>query len=250
MKLMSLFKRDGQIARKTYSIILVLLLFLSISILISCSTNQPNRLSQTIPLSGTTPYQTNEILLTSTQTPTMANFAPTMILTPLIKTINPIYDQQITIDVTQGPVKVSTVSPNWNGYLYKNAVVRVWLGNNMDDIDYLNLDDLSDNGFNNSDVEIEMNTGNMVTYRLRPINNAYYFYPNNSTLDYDSCSKYFPVTGVTDIDYYGEAFHFIEGKPYCVLTNEGLIKNSIKINDEDYSKVLSVKVTVYSKQNE
>jgi len=69
--------------------------------------------------------------------------------------MDPILNLYITVAITQGPITISTISPDSGEYLYKNAVVTVWLGNDTDVFAYLNLDDLSDNGKNNSDVELE-----------------------------------------------------------------------------------------------
>jgi len=169
--------------------------------------------------------------------------------------MDPILNLYITVAITQGPITISTISPDSGEYLYKNAVVTVWLGNDTDVFAYLNLDDLSDNGKNNSDVELEMGSGSGgLNYSLLPINSTYFYYPDKSTLDYDSCLEYFPVTGFTKVAYGSQRHNFINGKPYCVLTNEGriaivsFVKDSIKFN-ADFSQVLSVYVTVYNKQD-
>jgi hypothetical protein len=245
-------KKNDHQDKKIFSIISILLIFVILSALSSCTISQINNFSPTKTLIGTNPNQMNGISQTSTQTPTLDNFTPTMTLTPS-KTISPIYDLHITIDATQGPVTVSTVNSQEGKYLYKNAVVTVWLGNDTDVFAYLNLDDLNKNGISNSDVKIEMATGDLSNYVLYPINNAYY-YQDKNTVDYDSCLVHFPVTGFTHIDYDSQGDNFLMGKPYCVLTNEGriaivsFVKDSIKFN-ADFSQVLSVNVTVYNKQD-
>jgi hypothetical protein len=196
-------------------------------------------------------HQTSEMIYTPTQTPSLI-ILPTQSPT---KTIDPTLNLYITIAITQGPINISTIVPDSGDYLYKNAKATVYLGNDIDEIAYLNLDDLSDNGMNNSDVEIEMGSGSGgLNYSLLPINNAYFYYPNKRTVDYDSCGKYFPITGLTKVAYDSQGLNFISGKPYCVLTNNdriaivSFVKDSIKFN-ADYSQTLSVNVTVYKKRN-
>jgi hypothetical protein len=238
--------------KKIFSTISILWVFVLISALSSCSKNQINDLSQSNTNSGAIQYQTSTIIHTSTQTPTMGIIStPTSIPT---KTMDPILNLYITVAITQGPITISTISPDSDGYIYKNAKATVYLGNDIDEIAYLNLDDLTDNGMNNSDVEIEMGSGSGgLNYSLLPINDAYFYYPDKSTLDYDSCAKYFPVTGFTEVGYDSQGLNFINGKPYCVLTNDGriaivsFVKNSVKFN-ADYSQTLSVDVTVYNKR--
>jgi hypothetical protein len=245
MKLWNFLKKKNQTTKETISTIsLFLLLFVSLGYLSGCSTP---------PTHETTPSQTEVIFQEPTQTSTM--IATTRIMLTPTKTMDPLYNLQISIDVTQGPVIISMISPESEEYLYKDAVVTITLGNEQEAIAYLNLDDLSENGKKNSDVEILNTSGSMTFYHLFPINNASYFYSERNTIDYDSCVEHFPIVGLTYIEYYAQAKFFLEGNAFCVITNEGLVatisfvKDSIKCND-DYSKDLQIKVTVYNKKME
>ena len=213
-------------------------------------------ISQTVAIPTVIPSMTNEIIPTITQSPTMVTPTSTPILMAPTKTLDPKYDLHITIDVTQEqPYIVSTTNPKDSEYLYKETIVTVKLVDQFDAIDYLNLDDLTDNSMTNSDIEIERTIGNQSSYSLYPINNAFDYYSNESIMDYESCLKHFPLTEVSLVDYYLQADYLTYGRQFCVLTNEGRIAviryvpDSIKVID-NFVEELSVEVTVYSKKTE
>jgi hypothetical protein len=250
MKLLN-HKKSIQIDKRVISLISSVVILGLIIILSSCARYQLNNLPQTDTIIESTQTEANAILLMPTETPTKM-ISPTQTPVPS-KTMDPIYDLHITVDVTQGPIIISTITPKGNNYLYENANVTVNLGNSdIEEYAYINLDDLNDNEMKKSDVRIEMYSGSDgVDFELHPINSAYFYYSDKNTLDYESCLKKFPLAGFTKVDYDNQGTKFLNGKSYCVLTNEGriaivgFVKNSIKFN-ADHSRNLSVLVTVYS----
>ncbi len=240
--------------KKAFSI----LLFISIlaGLLLGCSRKVSTTIPQTLAIPTEIPSMANENTSTITQNPNIIQPTSTPILKTPVKTINQTYDLHITIDVTQEPPSfLSTTYPKGSEYLYKDAIVKVKLFDQFDAIDYLNLDDLTDNSMTNSDIEIERTIGNLSTYTLEPINNAYDYYSTESVMDYASCLKHFPLSGVSYTDYSLQGPLFTYGGPYCVLTNEGRIAvvsyvpNSKKMID-NFVEELSIEVTVYRKKVE
>jgi hypothetical protein len=230
-------------------IVFSLLLFVGLELFSGCSIGQKNYLSKTTLMSDSNPVDTDEIIPTPTQNLTMIN--STQIVPTPAKTMNPTYDLNVTLDVTQGPVVISTTSPEAGDYLYKDANATVKFFDQFEATSYLNLDNLAENGMKNSDIEIDRSIGSEVNYSLIPINNAYYYLSSYSTLDYNSCIQHFPITGFTSEDYMNQAFGFIYGKSYCILTNEGRIaivnyeKDSLKHLGDSFEEELSIKVTTF-----
>ena len=132
--------------------------------------------------------------------------------------------------------------------------MSVFLGNDIDVMAYLNLDDLDNNGMKNSDIVIELTGQSYSWYLLQPVNGAVFYYTENESIDYQSCLKFFPISGLDAITYSYQGMHF-DSKfgSYCVITNEERLaivqfeKNSINYN-EDYSQNLSFIITVYKEK--
>lgn len=234
-----------------FSLILAIALIVILIILSGCSqTREDSNKTQGTFTVEKNNFEENtlspfETLLNSRPTITPQLISPT-------RTLDPIYDLQITIEATQGPVRVITERSGNGEFLYNKAIATVWLGNDTDVFSYLNLDDLADNQKDNSDIQIEITTGSMSFYQLYPINNAVFFYTNEQEVDFNYCEKHFPLSGFTNNSYQAQGLSFTTGKAFCVLTNEGhivainYIKDSIEYND-DYSQYLSIQITVYNK---
>jgi len=237
-------------------ILICFLLFITAVLIFGCSKYRVNGKSHT---SGFTTAKSTELdgihtnetknLPTYTSTPSQTLVIPT-------KTMDPIYDLQKTIDVTQeSPNFVSTPNPEDSKYLYKSTIVSLKLVDQFDAIGYLNLDNLDDNSKTNSDIEIERTIGNLSTYSLYPINGAYDYYSNESAINLEACEKYFPLKEVPILDYYRQVAYFTNGGSYCILTNEGRIAivkyvpDSIKVID-NFVEELSVDITVYKEKVE
>lgn len=147
-----------------------------------------------------------------------------------------------TIGTTQGPVVVSTINPSDEIYLYKDVKVTFLMGTDDPAIGYINLDDISDNGMGNSDIEILSATGNTVLY---PTNNAKdYVSHYEKQQDYYSCLGHLSEFGM----YNG--IDFLDDIPFCVLTDEYRIAIVQYIFgsatfDEKNNFSMSILVTVY-----
>jgi hypothetical protein len=233
---------------------ILLIIFIFTVFLFGCSKRESTTISQTLAVPTVIPSMADETIPTITQTQNPVPPTATPILMTPTKTINPKYNFQITTDVTQeSPTIVSTTYPENSEYLYKDAIVTLTLVDQFDAIDYLNLDDLTDNSMTNSDIEIERTIGNQSFYSLYPINNSYFNLPTESVVDYSTCLEYLPISGISQVDYSLLSAQLTYGYPYCVLTNEGRIAvvryvpNSIKIID-NFVEGLSIEVTVYSKK--
>lgn len=169
-------------------------------------------------------------------------------------TLDPSKLLQITISATNGPIQIISKNSE-SGYLYKNTVVTLTLVDLPEAVNYLNLDDLSENGEQTSDIEISRSFGSEGEYfYIHPVNNAYYFYLNQVSVDKDSCIKHFPISGFTSVTYLLQGNHFISGNSYCILTNEGniavvnYVKDSKKHTQlSESAEDLSVKVIVFNK---
>jgi hypothetical protein len=157
----------------------------------------------------------------------------------------------IPIKVTQGTVIASTINPESNEYLYKDAIVT-FKNVNWNSTIFLNLDNIRDNGQQDSDFLIYIDTGaEGTTFEIYPTNYAKYFFSNSTNIDYESC-----VANISKTESSNEVppaeVALGSGKPYCILTNEGrmaiiyMFVDSTHQNDQGYLD-LTLNVTVYSK---
>jgi len=219
-------------------------IFLGLFILIGCDRNNIETLSPiptiTLPVLTSTPVPTK----TLTQIP----------VTPT-RTINPNVGIVFTIHSTQVPPIVSTTDPGSSKYLYKKALVTVTLPYPLSEVEaYFNLDDLSDNDQQNSDIVISRSAGSGgIFHSLAPVNYAYFawsFYPD---LTYDDCIKYFPINSADSNFYLNHGQEFQKkGGAFCFLTNENRIAvvrlvDGSQIIYTDDSEQLTFEVTVFSK---
>lgn len=229
---------------------IVKILFASIVLfglfLTSCiGTNPADTLGQPTN-SPTSPLETTKApTTTKTSQPvkTKVSFTPTFTLTP-----NPF--SWLEIESTQATVLVSTENPSDPKYLYKYAIVTVntpW----HDGENYLNLDDLSNNGVDNSDVYIGHGSGSMGTsYDLFPINGSYYYYSDLHAMSYESCLAHYPFTKIDPTLYDIQSSGINTGRDFCVITSEGrlsiirLFPESVDMGDSDFTSLEFV-VTTY-----
>jgi hypothetical protein len=149
-----------------------------------------------------------------TKTPT-----PTTILPTETPTVTPNrYLNDMTLVSTQGAVFVTThESPN-NTYLYKYANVTI-LSEMRDETNFLNLDDLSDNGFSNSDIAFNYAKPLFDVFYL--LNGSTYYYSDRHGMNYDSCMEHFPFTNMDIEKYYMNTKFLGAGTDLCVLTSDG-----------------------------
>jgi hypothetical protein len=201
----------------------------------------------------------NTIEPTATLTITPTNYPSTRTPTPTmdipLETPIATFDWGLTnlkIDVTQGPVYITTHEPSNEQFLYKYANVTSITTLNDGKI-YLNLDDLSDNGFTNSDTILYYSPGKSWTdFNLFTSNGARYYYSDLHKMSYDSCMEHFPFTK-TDPNYYMvQSVGFGAGRDYCILTSEGRLSILRFDQETEYSSyykspTISFVVTTYKK---
>lgn len=240
--------------------------FILIYFLTSCSLLMtPN--NQLAP-SETMINDTQDVISRPTQAPVL--FTPMAISTPI----------QV---ITDTPMVITTssfryIDPSLNYYLpkviatqdtdvlvlsevfsadkvYDQAIATVNFADKRDVLVYMNLDDLSNNGTQNSDIAIQRTQGSGGSfYTLFPINTAVFFLnPKDVEVSFETCITHFPITGMSDYEYgVHQGLSFIKGGVYCVITTEGRMaiiqfqKNSI-VNNVDFTQDLSIIVTVYQK---
>lgn len=218
-----------------------LLLIALICLIASCSYTRMNQTTNTATILRMDP--------TTTAFPTLV---PTVITQTPTRTINPNVDIVLSVHVTQVPPVVSTNVPMGSEYLYKDVEVTVFLANRLNAVAYLNLDNLSDNSTENSDLRIERTEGNELFHWLKPINYAYFFWTEDTNVTFDLCLKKFPIVEKEVSTYMNQGNEFqSRGGSYCVLTNENriaivkFITGSNK-SSTDFSEQLSFQITVFS----
>jgi hypothetical protein len=178
--------------------------------------------------------------------------APTVLKTSSSRYIDPSLNFLMPeLLVTQMPLTVLSNQTAEVGFLYYNTEVEVGLINDRDVWAYLNLDDLNNNGMRNSDIAIERTQGSGGSfYSLSAVNGAVYHLAGGSQVTRSSCLEYFPVTGMSGVEYYYQGWRFIDGDFFCVITNEGRMaviqyKENSNHYTEDYTEYFSIVVTVY-----
>jgi hypothetical protein len=190
--------------------------------------------------------------LTSTPVPTQTL---TQIPVTPTRTINPDVGIVFTVHSTEVPPIVKTTDPENSKYLYKKALVTVTLPYPLSEVEvYFNLDDLSDNDQENSDVRISSSSGSGgIFHSLDPVNYAYFSWSRYPDLTYDDCIKYFPIKTSDSTMYIFQGLEFQKkGGAFCFLTNENRIAvvrlvDGSQIIYTDGSEELTFEVTVYSK---
>ncbi len=207
---------------------------------------QPSTESSLLPDAGTitiTPFPSPDVTeLSPTRTPGMFNMVPIA-----------------TVAVTQIPIQITSPLTSPGDYLYKDVVVLLTFKVLNSDISksYLNLDDLTENTTQNSDIEVDVDFDKMTTFSIIPVNEATDFVPRERALedktfsipDKDLIDYSYCVEQLSDFaNYWGMQLGY--GEPICVRTNENRIaivqyfENSIVYNDEGTMN-LSLKITVY-----
>ncbi|MEA5079639.1 MAG: hypothetical protein VB013_13790 [Anaerolineaceae bacterium] len=187
---------------------------------------------------------------TRTDTPTiLAEITSTPTPTPLV------FDT-IPILVTQGPISISTVSPDDPKYIYKDTIVK-FPNIDWNSAVFVNLDELTDSDPKNGDFVIYIDSGSIgTTFELYPTNFARYHYSGKKVMDDVSCAEIFPKTLKEEFEQYSlnprmEGF-LITGKVYCILTNKGHMATVSMTDDTQYpdsqgNVTIVLKITVYSK---
>lgn len=231
----------ARIVKILFASIVLLGLFLS-----SCIGTNPADTPGQPTNSLSIPLETRQ---TPTTTKTSQPVKTNIVLTPTF-TVTPNPFSWLEIESTQATVLVSTESPADPKYLYKYAIVTVntpW----HDGENYLNLDDLSNNGVNNSDVYIGHGSGSMGTsFDLFPINGSYYYYTGLHSMSYDSCLAHYPFTKIDSTLYLNQSSRINTGRDFCVITSEGrlsiirLFPESVDMGDSDFT-TLEFVVTTY-----
>jgi len=174
-------------------------------------------------------------------------------------TLDP-YDLGVTLPAANGTIWAPTMMTEKNEFLYKDAIIKMRMYTTdttyfYSKTSYLNLDDLSDNDMQNSDIEVNISVEDEEML-LQPINNAYYYYPGKETMDLSSCKEYFPLEEMDQFEYGVQGTYFWKGYSYCVLTNEKRIAivnyllNSFKDYYQDGSVSISLRITVYDTTNQ
>jgi hypothetical protein len=155
----------------------------------------------------------------------------------------------VIIDVTQIPPTISNTQKGLGEYIYDHVLVTVHVDNNHESsIGYFNLDDLSDNSMEKSDLEFRIIQDRHIGYSLFPTNNATLFFSTENEMDYSGC--YYHLSEFRDTD----AYPFLTGIAICVLTNEGRIGvvnykiDSIVTDENNHQISASFIVTVYAQQ--
>jgi hypothetical protein len=219
--------------------------------LASCSAIPVTKTPYVIFITATEQGSTESIPVKATETPTLV--VPIATNTSSYEDISS-FEEFDQIEVTQGPVIVSTKYSPDNTYLYRNALVALQFTNSrLDGRRYLNLDNLNDNGTKNSDIIIDVSQGSGGEFfHFYPANYAKYYFSGENEMNYDSCVNQFPTNNVITID--DEQSSWLgTSKPYCVLTNEGhmavvyFVQNSDLPNDQGVIN-FSLVVTVYQKK--
>jgi hypothetical protein len=215
----------------------------------ACYAQRNTYLTQTSivePTVSLTPTSTNINDIPLITTPTLI----TLSVTPTLE-IQSIYGNGASINVTQIPIIISTTTPAIKEYLYKDMIVTISFVDKFEAIAYLNLDDIGNNGMNNSDVEIVRSMGNEVSYTLLPANLSFFYYSETNNLDYDSCLKHFMNSGDKIPHYNNQGVYLLNRSgSFCILTNERHIAiinyvNGSKKELADGIEELSFNVSVF-----
>jgi hypothetical protein len=177
----------------------------------------------------------------NTKTPTLLSptlYLPTIAKIPITK-----------VEETQIPPEISNTTKGTGEYLYRNVIVTIKVDtSNKAAISYFNLDDLSENGPETSDLEFQVIQDYGNAYSLFTINNAKLYYSEVKAMDYSDC-----VNEISEFRDY-DVPPFLEGIGICVLTNEGrigvvnYIPDTIRIDDINKLIYASFNVSVFTKK--
>jgi len=204
--------------------------------------------------------ESNQKGIAETVTSTLPATAQSTIETPEIrKTIYPTitntlpYEKWVTIEATQMPIKTITTSWDEEGLIYNNVVIVFTFDANTFTDGYINLDNLNDNGLDNSDIVLSSAVGNdYPSFDLYSANNSLMYLSNRALIDYQYCSfGYHSLPMMTKLEYALQSRKFVEGLPYCIYTNENHIAivnylaDSMHFND-DHSFDISLAITVFT----
>jgi hypothetical protein len=223
--------------------IALICVLMSMLLLVSCVNTKETQ----SPVNNIT-EPTTTLNITPTKNQPTKTQIPTTILPTKTPTATPNwYLDDMTLVKTQGPVFVTTHEPANNTYLYKYANVTI-LSEMRDETNFLNLDDLSDNGFSNSDIAFNYAKPLFDVFHL--LNGATYYYSDRHGMNYDSCMEHFPFTNMDIEKYYMNTNFLGAGTDLCVLTSDGRL-SIIRYDQFSYfsdyykSSTVSFVVTTY-----
>ena len=154
--------------------------------------------------------------------------------------------------VTQEAAFITTHEPSNAQYRYKYASVSFFIPFDEQSMTRLNLDDLEDNGFSNSDIIIDHSTGSGGTFvDFYPINGATYYFSDLHGMSYDSCMEHFPFSNMDPDIYNDQSWKTTSQRDFCVLTSDGRLSILRYVQDtsipKDWGHVyLELVVTTYN----
>jgi len=226
------------VVRNVFTIAFVVIL------IIGCNKSQETIIPTQVITETTSTLKQSQTNIGPSQTPVMTVPTETTIAT---------FDwslSNIEIDIPQGAVYFTTHEPSNNQFLYKYVNVTIITEPEYGQV-FLNLDNLKDNGFSNSDIILFHETDKLGTwFNLFTSNGSRYYYSDLNNMSYDSCMEHFPFTKM-DPDYYmTQSIWFGRGRDYCILTNEGRLSILRFDQATEYSEyfknpIISFVVTTY-----
>ncbi len=242
-------------ARRWFAIIFLVCFVL---MLFSSCLNNNQKIKETeetlIPATNTETVIQVEKTATSTKT-LIPSKTPTATITTISTTSYRFIDEElkpsfIYEEPTQQVIKVYVEKPSLDKYLYQNAIITIWFENvRYENWANINLDNLENNTFENSDLQLRMSCGTDCFSSIHTINDSVYYLTDQSVSDFDSCLSHFPINEMNHSDYNLQGVFYFSKNNYCVLTNEGrmaIIKLKGNGFGDDFSESYSFYVTVYN----
>jgi len=158
----------------------------------------------------------------------------------------------LPITVTLGANVVPRPTSVDDDYIYKDEIVT-FQNVSWNSTIYLNLDNLADNGQQNSDFVIYVDSGSAgTTLEIYPTNYARYSFNDAAPVDYVTCVDSIASSETADDYDWSASLSLRTGNSYCFITNEGhiailnLLNDSVKQNEQGDLDI-SIQVTVYKK---
>ena len=154
--------------------------------------------------------------------------------------------------ITQDAANITTHEPPNNKYLYKYANVSFLIPFREATAIRMNLDNLEDNSFKDSDIVIYKTTGSGGTFvDFYPINGATYYFSDLHGMSYDSCMEHFPFSNMDPDIYNDQSWKTTSQRDFCVLTSDGRLSILRYVQDtyipKDWGHVyLELVVTTYN----
>lgn len=204
-------------SKKVASVAIIFSIFMNAFFAVSCTTQE-----------NTPGVITNTVTRTLTQT-----ISPTVTLTPTprIPTDTPteeptenIFFTGSNINFTQEPNEfIAEKMPDESEYIYHHAIVNLNLKDELWEERYIDLDNLSSNSPEDSDLVFNVSSGSGTFYEMWPANNAIFYASDNKSEDISTCLKHFSELHFDEFSYQIQGGWVTSGYPYCFLTNGGHI---------------------------